>query len=64
MSMEVDSVEDFFGPDAFEGLKSMIRQQWEVNHQRITNILAVRKVRGCGVKQGFDNTSQGWTRDE
>ena len=45
MSMEVDSVEDFFGPDAFIGLKAMIRQQWEVNGQRIRNILAVRKVR-------------------
>ena len=46
MSMEVDSVEDFFGPEAFEGLKVMIKQQWEANRQRIRNILAVRKVNG------------------
>ena len=44
MSMEVDSVENFFGPEAFACLKATITQQWEVNRTRIDNILAVRKV--------------------
>lgn len=44
MSLEVDSVEDFFGPEAFACLKDLIKQQWEVNRKRIDNIMAVRKV--------------------
>lgn len=42
--MEVDSIEDFFGPEAFAGLKENIKQQWEANRQRIDSLIAVRKV--------------------
>ena len=42
--MEVDSIEDFFGPEAFSGLKENIKQQWEANRQRIDSLIAVRKV--------------------
>ena len=49
LSMEVDSIEDFFGPEAFAGLKENIKQQWEANRQRIDSLIAVRKVsyRAC-----------------
>ena len=52
--MEVDSIEDFFGPEAFAGLKENIKQQWEANRQRIDSLIAVRKVNtGARLGKGY-----------
>ncbi|GAX83109.1 hypothetical protein CEUSTIGMA_g10535.t1 [Chlamydomonas eustigma] len=42
-SMELDSVEDFFGPSAYRQLLDMLQQQRELNHQRLKNMLSVRE---------------------